>query len=121
MNGAPGPDVAGQLIHDIAELAAEHGAFDLALGAPDFEPPAELKAALIEAVDRVSHQYTRTAGSAELCTAIAERLRERFGVAVDPETEVTVTCGVTEATTAALLGLARPGAEVILFEPYFVN
>jgi aspartate/methionine/tyrosine aminotransferase len=117
--GPPAPD--GQLINELAYLAEARGALDLALGAPDFPPPPELARAAAAAFLEASHQYTPNAGLPELCRAVAERVRDLYGVEVDATAEVTVTCGVTEATMAALLALGRPGGEVVLFEPYYVN
>jgi aspartate/methionine/tyrosine aminotransferase len=119
LEAASSPD--GQLINELAYLAEARGALDLALGAPDFAPPPQLARAAVAALRRASHQYTPNAGLPELCRGIADRARDLHGVAVDAETEVTVTCGVTEATMAALLAMGRPGAEVVLFEPYYVN
>jgi aminotransferase len=102
-------------------MAHRCGACDLALGAPDFEPPEEVRKAVAEAFLRASHQYTRTAGLPELCQGIAEKARRQLGIDVDHDTEITVTCGVTEATSAVLMGLGRPGDEAIVFDPYFVN
>jgi aspartate/methionine/tyrosine aminotransferase len=119
LDAASRPD--GQLINELAYLAEERGALDLALGAPDFAPPPELARAAVAAFRKASHQYTRNAGLPELCRGIADRAGALHGAAVDAEAEVTVTCGVTEATMAALLALGRPGSEVVLFEPCYVN
>ena len=99
------------------------GAVSLAQGFPDFACPPELKRAVAEAVDADLNQYAITWGSKPLRDAIAETTPRHFPGwgAIDPETQVTVTCGATEAMIAAMLGLLDPGDEVVVFEPYYEN
>jgi aminotransferase len=95
----------------------------LAQGFPDFACPPELKRAVAEAVDADINQYAITWGSKPLRDAIAETTPRHFpGFGeIDPETQVTVTCGATEAMIAAMLGLLDPGDEVVIFEPFYEN
>ena len=104
-------------------LAVAHGAVSLAQGFPDFACPPELKRAVAEAVDADINQYAITWGSKPLRDAIAETTPRHFPGwgEIDPETQVTVTCGATEAMIAAMLGLLDPGDEVVVFEPYYEN
>ncbi len=103
--------------------AVAHGAVSLAQGFPDFACPPELKRAVAEAVDADLNQYAITWGSKPLRDAIAEATPRHFPGwgDIDPETQITVTCGATEAMIAAMLGLLDPGDEVIIFEPYYEN
>jgi len=91
-------------------LAVEHGAVSLAQGFPDFACPPELKRAVAEAVDADINQYAITWGSKPLRDAIAASTPRHFPAwgAIDPETQITVTCGATEAMIAAMLGLLDP-------------
>ena len=111
------------VIREMNRLAVAHGAVSLAQGFPDFACPPELKRAVAEAVDADINQYAITWGS----QAAARRDRRDDAAALPrlgrdrPETQVTVTCGATEAMIAAMLGLLDPGDEVIVFEPYYEN
>jgi aminotransferase len=111
------------VIREMNRLAVAHGAVSLAQGFPDFACPPELKRAVAEAVDADINQYAITWGSKPLRDAIAATTPRHFPGwgAIDPETEITVTCGATEAMIAAMLGLLDPGDEVIVFEPYYEN
>jgi aminotransferase len=111
------------VIREMNRVAVMHGAVSLAQGFPDFACPPELKRAVAEAVDADFNQYAITWGSKPLRDAIAESTPRHFpGVGeIDPETQVTVTCGATEAMIAAMLGLLDPGDEVVIFEPYYEN
>jgi aspartate/methionine/tyrosine aminotransferase len=111
------------VIREMNRVAVAHGAVSLAQGFPDFACPPELKRAVSEAVDADINQYAITWGSKPLRDAIVESTARHFPGfgAIDPETQVTVTCGATEAMIAAMLGLLDPGDEVIIFEPYYEN
>ncbi len=107
---------------EISRLAAERGAVNLGQGFPDFDGPAHVKAAAIEAINAGRNQYAPMTGVAELRRAIADswaRDHGGFPVPIDQDAHVTVTAGATEAIAAALLGLVNPGDEVVLFEPYY--
>jgi len=110
------------VIRDMNRLAVEVGAVSLAQGFPDFACPPELKAAAAAAVDADVNQYAITWGAKPLRDAIAAKTaRFQPGWIVDPETQITVTCGATEGMIAAMLGLLDPGDEVIVFEPFYEN
>src|SRR5204863_632728 len=110
------------VIRDMNRLAVAAGAVSLAQGFPDFPCPAELKAAVAEAVAADHNQYAITFGAKPLRDAIAAKTA-RFHPewAIDPDTEITVVNGATEGMIAAMLGLLDPGDEVVIFEPYYEN
>ncbi|GBG64776.1 hypothetical protein CBR_g46732 [Chara braunii] len=103
----------------MCELASEHDAVDLGPGAPDFDGPDFAKDAAIEAIRSGKGQYSRLQGVPPLNAAIAERFQKDYNLMVDPDLEVTVTCGCSGAIAAAFLGLVNPGDEVVLIEPYY--
>jgi aminotransferase len=105
----------------MSRLAAQHGAINLAQGFPNFPAPDVLKEAAARAIYDNINQYAITWGARRLREAVARKYHEWHGMAVNPETEVTVTCGATEAMIAALLALVDPGDEVIVFEPFYEN
>ncbi|HMN95413.1 MAG TPA: aminotransferase class I/II-fold pyridoxal phosphate-dependent enzyme [Phycisphaerales bacterium] len=103
----------------ISALAAKHGAVNLGQGFPDFDGPEFAKEAAIAAIRAGKGQYERMSGVPALNRAIADRWRIDSGIEVDPDLEITVTSGCTEAIAATLLGLLDPGDEVLLVEPYY--
>ncbi|AEB45553.1 MULTISPECIES: aminotransferase class I/II-fold pyridoxal phosphate-dependent enzyme [Micromonospora] len=103
----------------MSQQAARQQAVNLAQGAPDFGPPAALLAAADEAVRRGGHQYSMSIGVPALRQAVAADLLRRYRRQVDPETEVTVTAGASEAIWCAALGLLEPGDEAIVLEPCY--
>ncbi|HEY7683067.1 MAG TPA: aminotransferase class I/II-fold pyridoxal phosphate-dependent enzyme [Gemmatimonadales bacterium] len=109
------------VIRGMSRLAAEHGAINLAQGFPNFPAPDLLKEAAQRAIRDNINQYAITWGARRLREAVARKYQTWYGMAVNPETEVTVTCGATEAMIAALLALVDPGDEVIVFEPFYEN
>ena len=112
---------AESVIREMSRVASQHGAINLAQGFPDFPMPAPMKDAACAAIHGDLNQYAVTWGSPPLRLAIAEKYRRWYDMPVDPETEVTVTCGATEAMAAVFLALIDPGDEVIIFEPYYEN
>lgn len=119
---APGsklPEVGTTIFTLMSALAAKEGALNLSQGFPDFNGPA----ALIDRVQRYLaegfNQYPPMAGVQKLREAIAEKVGRLYGASVDPETEVTVTSGGTEALFCAIAAVVRPGDEVILFDPAY--
>ncbi|EOM77873.1 aminotransferase [Rhodococcus rhodnii LMG 5362] len=100
-------------------LATETGAINLGQGFPDSDGPQSLLDAACAAIRAGVNQYPPGPGAPELRAAIAEDRAARFGIRYDPDTEVLVTVGVTEAISAAVLGLLDPGDEVVLVEPYY--
>jgi aspartate/methionine/tyrosine aminotransferase len=111
------------VIREMNRIAVAHGAVSLAQGFPDFPCPPELKTAVAAAVEADLNQYAITWGSKPLRDAIAATTSRQFPAwgAIDPDTQVTVTCGATEAMIAAMLGLLDPGDEVVVFEPFYEN
>ncbi|MBX6388930.1 MAG: aminotransferase class I/II-fold pyridoxal phosphate-dependent enzyme [Frankia sp.] len=106
----------------MTRLAIAHGAVNLAQGFPDFPCPVELKEAAKAAIDADDNQYAITWGAPAFRAAIAEKVARWYpGWTVDPEREICVTCGSTEAMIATMLALVDPGDEVILFEPFYEN
>jgi aspartate/methionine/tyrosine aminotransferase len=103
----------------ISRLASEHGAVNLGQGFPNFDGPQFVKDAGKAAIDAGFGQYARFIGLPEVNRAIADRYLQDQGVEVDPEREVTVTNGCTEAIAATMLGLVEPGDEVVLLEPFY--
>ncbi|XP_021855701.1 uncharacterized protein [Spinacia oleracea] len=103
----------------MSQLAIKHGAINLGQGFPNFDGPEFVKAAAIQAINDGKNQYARGYGVSDLNCAVAERFKKDTGLAVDPEKEVTVTSGCTEAIAATMLGLINPGDEVILFAPFY--
>lgn len=109
------------VIREMTRLAQRHGAVNLAQGFPDFPAPEEMKRAACEAIQRDVNQYSITWGARSLREAIAERSRSYNRIDCDPETEITVTCGATEAMCVAMLACVDPGEEVVVFEPFYEN
>ena len=109
------------VIREMSRVAQAHGAINLAQGFPDFAMPEPMKEAACAAIRGDINQYAITWGSAVLRLAIAEKYRRMYDMEVDPEREVTVTCGGTEAMAAAFLALINPGDEVIIPEPFYEN
>ncbi|GMH31358.1 hypothetical protein Nepgr_033201 [Nepenthes gracilis] len=103
----------------MSQLAIKHGAINLGQGFPNFDGPEFVKAAAIQAINDGKNQYARGYGVPDLNSAIAERFEKDTGLSINPEKEVTVTSGCTEAIAAAILGLINPGDEVILFAPFY--
>lgn len=100
-------------------LAIKHGAINLGQGFPNFDGPEFVKEAAIQAIKDGKNQYARGYGVPDLNSAVADRFKKDTGLVVDPEKEVTVTSGCTEAIAATMLGLINPGDEVILFAPFY--
>ncbi len=106
----------------MTRLGAEVGGVNLAQGLPDFEPPPEIAEALERALaEPENHQYSYTWGLPALREAVAEKSRRFNSIEADPDTEVTITCGVSEGVVDAVLGLTEPGDEVLVPEPWYEN
>ena len=104
---------------EMSALAARTGAINLGQGFPDTDGPAEVAEAAVAAIRGGVNQYPPGPGTLELRTAIADHQRRFWGIDLDPESEVLVTAGATEAIAAALLALCEPGHEVIALEPTY--
>jgi aminotransferase len=109
------------VIREMTRVANAHGAVNLAQGFPDFPMPAAMKEAACAAIHADINQYATTWGAKKLRDAIAGKYDRRYGMPVDPEREITVTCGATEAAASVFLALLNPGDEVLIFEPFYEN
>jgi N-succinyldiaminopimelate aminotransferase len=112
-------DLPATIFSEFSALAARTGAVNLGQGFPDFDGPEEVREEAVRALRDGVNQYALGAGSLNLRRAIAEHAERFYGHAVDPEQDVTVTAGATEALFDALLGLLNPGDEAVLFEPFY--
>lgn len=109
------------VIRDMTRVARRHGAINLAQGFPDFPAPRLLKEAACRAIRDDVNQYAVTWGTPGLRSALAAKYAERYGIEVDAEREITVTCGATEAMAAVMLAVIDPGEEVVILEPFYEN
>ncbi|WP_313949892.1 aminotransferase class I/II-fold pyridoxal phosphate-dependent enzyme [Nostoc sp. FACHB-190] len=109
------------VIREMTRLAVQYGAVNLAQGFPDFSCPLELKQAAYQAIEADVNQYAITWGDKAFREAITSKVRWYLGLEINPETQITVTCGSTEAMAAVMLATIDPGDEVIVFEPYYEN
>ncbi|PYX50894.1 MAG: aminotransferase, partial [Acidobacteria bacterium] len=109
------------VIREMTRQAMLHGAVNLAQGFPDFPAPAEIKQAAQQAVSSDVNQYAITWGAKSLRNAIARQMGIWQGITVDPEKEITVCCGSTEAMISTLLAVCNNGDEVVIFEPFYEN
>jgi aspartate/methionine/tyrosine aminotransferase len=109
------------VIREMTRLANLHGAVNLSQGFPDFAAPAAVKEAAQKAVAEDVNQYAITWGARSLRQAIARKFERLYGPKIDPEREITVTCGSTEAMIATLLAVLDAGDEVVAFEPFYEN
>ena len=109
------------VIREMTRLALKHNAINLAQGFPDFPCPPELKEAACRAINADYNQYAITWGAKELREALAKRVKKFNGMTLNPETEITVTCGSTEAMMASMLAIICPGDEVVVPEPFYEN
>jgi N-succinyldiaminopimelate aminotransferase len=107
------------IFSEVTALAREHGAVNLGQGAPDFDGPPAVLAAAVKAVNSQLNQYAPGIGMPAAREAIARHAARFYGQRVDPETDVLITSGATEAVFAAILGLTDPGDEMIVFEPVY--
>jgi aminotransferase len=109
------------VIRGMTRLANEHGAVNLSQGFPDFPAPDVLKEAAVRAIRADDNQYATTWGTQHLRESLAAKYAEWYGMSVNPVTQITVTCGATEATAAVLMAVVDPGDEVVILEPFYEN
>lgn len=109
------------VIRRMTRIANLHGAVNLSQGFPDFDPPVALKKALKEVAEGSVHQYAVTWGATNFREALAVKQTKFMGIEVNPETQIVVTCGSTEAMIAAMLTVCNPGDKVIVFSPFYEN
>src|SRR5712664_1293580 len=109
------------VIREMTRLALKHGAVNLSQGFPDFAAPEEIKEAARKAISDDINQYAITWGAKPLRDAIVEKFERTQGVRVDPEREITICCGSTEAMMSAMMAIINPGDEIVVFEPFYEN
>jgi aminotransferase len=109
------------VIREMTRLAMKHGAINLSQGFPDFAAPAEIKEAARQAISDDINQYAITWGAKPLRDAIVEKFHRTQGIRLDPEREITICCGSTEAMMSAMMAIINPGDETVVFEPFYEN
>ena len=109
------------VIRGMTRLAMEHDAINLAQGFPNFPAPDVVKDAAVQAIRDDVNQYAVTWGAPRLRHALTRKYEGWYGLTVNPETELTVCCGATEAMAATLMAIVDPGDDVIVFEPFYEN
>ena len=109
------------VIRAMTRLSNQHGAINLSQGFPDFDPPEEILAALERATRGPFHQYAVTWGAPRFRQALAAKITRFSSVPVDPDQNLVVTCGSTEAMMCAMMTCCNPGDKVIIFSPFYEN
>lgn len=109
------------VIRRMTRISDEYGAINLSQGFPDFDPPKVMMDCLAEAAYKGPHQYSITFGAKNLRDALAEKQSRAVGRRIDPETEICITCGGTEAMMAAMMTVCNPGDKVMVFSPFYEN
>src|SRR5882672_4047771 len=109
------------VIREMTREAMKYGAVNLSQGFPDFAAPADIKRVAMQAIADDINQYAITWGAKDFREAIARKTKRYLDLDVDPETEITVTCGSTEGMIAAMMATVDPGEEVVVFEPFYEN
>jgi len=109
------------VIREMTREALKYGAVNLSQGFPDFAAPGDIKQVAMQAIADDINQYAITWGARDFREAIAKKTKWYLGLEVDPETELTVTCGSTEGMIAAMMATVDPGDEVVVFEPFYEN
>lgn len=114
-------DFTDSVIRRMTRISNQHGAVNLSQGFPDFQPPKAILDRLAEVSSEDFHQYSITWGAQNFREALAEKQSRLMGRTIDPNGEITVTCGSTEAMMAAMMTVANPGNKVIIFSPFYEN
>ena len=109
------------VIREMTRLAMKHDAVNLSQGFPDFAAPAEIKEAARQAISDDINQYAITWGAKPLRDAIVEKFERTQGIRVDPEREITICCGSTEAMMSSMMAIINPGDQIVVFEPFYEN
>lgn len=105
----------------MTRISMRYGAINLSQGFPDFDPPGELTDALAKAAAEGPHQYAVTWGAQDFREALAAKQSRFMGMSIDPDTQIVVTCGSTEAMMAAMMTVVDPGDKVVVFSPFYEN
>ncbi|MBO4375295.1 MAG: aminotransferase class I/II-fold pyridoxal phosphate-dependent enzyme [Lachnospiraceae bacterium] len=114
-------DFTDSVIRRMTRIANAAGAVNLSQGFPDFDPPKEITDRLSEVAKSGPHQYALTWGAKNFRDALASKYEHFSGIKVDPESEIVVTCGSTEAMMAAMMSIINPGDKVVIFSPFYEN
>lgn len=114
-------DFTDSVIRRMTRISNQHNAVNLSQGFPDFDPPKPILEALEKAAHQGPHQYSITCGAQNFREALAQKQSRLMGRTINPETEIVVTCGSTEAMMAAMMTVANPGDKVIVFSPFYEN
>ena len=109
------------VIRRMTRVSLKYGAVNLSQGFPDFDPPKEILDRLAEVTKEDYHQYSITWGAQNFREALAEKQSRRMGRTIDPNGEIVVTCGSTEAMMAAMMTVTNPGDKVVVFSPFYEN
>ena len=109
------------VIRRMTRISDEYGAINLSQGFPDFDPPKEIMDALAEAAYKGPHQYSVTFGAPNFREALAQKQGKAIHRAIDPNKEIVVTCGGTEAMMCAMMTISNPGDKVMVFSPFYEN
>ena len=109
------------IIRKMTRVSNQFGAINLSQGFPDFDPPKELLKALAKTADNGPHQYSVTWGAANFREALAKKHSRFSGLSINPDTDIVVTCGSTEAMMTAMMSAVNPGEKVIVFSPFYEN
>lgn len=109
------------VIRRMTRISLQYGAINLSQGFPDFDPPKEITDRLAEVAGEGPHQYALTWGAQNFREALARKQEHFRGMKVDPNAEITVTCGSTEAMMAAMMSVCNPGDKVVIFSPFYEN
>ena len=109
------------VIRRMTRISDEHGAINLSQGFPDFDPPREIMDALAKAAYEGPHQYSITFGAENFRDALAKKQGKAIGREINPDTEIVVTCGGTEAMMCAMMTICNPGDKVLVFSPFYEN
>jgi len=109
------------VIRRMTRISNKYGAINLSQGFPDFDPPKEITDALAKAAHNGPHQYSITYGAKNLREAVAKKQSAAIGREINPETEICITCGSTEAMMCAMMTVCNPGDKVLVFSPFYEN
>lgn len=109
------------VIRRMTRVSMQYGAINLSQGFPDFEPPGEITDRLKEIADAGPHQYALTWGAQNFREALAKKQEHFYGMKVNPDEEIVVTCGSTEAMMATMMSVCNPGDKVVIFSPFYEN
>ncbi|MBQ5672712.1 MAG: aminotransferase class I/II-fold pyridoxal phosphate-dependent enzyme, partial [Phascolarctobacterium sp.] len=109
------------VIRRMTRISDEHGAINLSQGFPDFDPPKPILDALAKVAYEGPHQYSVTYGAENLREALARKASKAMQREIDPETQVVVTCGGTEAMMGVVMSICNPGDKIMVFSPFYEN